>query len=363
MGLITDLAQKINDKAQEYRIGDLQLMRKQLKGMKQHPGTAIFSKQTVFDDEKNRYAFHHGGRAELQFNIGVEDGPPQIVRHGLAFSLETSQTLKDINELRPQIRLFNEFISLYSEKLGRFRMWHWEKDGRSPYYAPCPIPDERIKNKVFIVFGSCQPIEAVDVDVILRDFDELLPLYRYVIGNGSVEPLEVIDDVETEFTPGCNIKALQTVAYLKSNQIDVDLRHNLIQLTLYKKLCEQFGKELVRAEWPTGNGTRIDMAIKHASNYWFYEVKTFHSPRACIREALGQLLEYSFWPKGRKAERLVVVGESPLDKEGNDYLEFLQSTFNLPIFYEQIVADENSLIGQEQYTSLLKEQSQSQPWM
>lgn len=348
MGLISEIAEEINEKSKGYEVGELQHLRKQLKGMKQLPGTAIFSKQTIFDREEYKYAFHHGGRAELQFNIGIEEGPSETLRHGLAFSLETSQTLKDINELRPQIYLFNNFIRLYPEKFGHYRMWHWDTEGRSCNYTPSPIPEERIRNKVFIVLGKTQPIDDYDVDAILRDFDELLPLYKYVIGNGSVAPLEVLEDSETEFTPGCQINAHQTVAYFKASQIDVDLRHNLIQLALYKKLCEQFGKDVVRAEWPTGNGTRIDMAVKHAGTFWFYEVKTYHSPRACIREALGQLLEYSFWPKGKKAERLIVVGESALDQEGSDYLDFLRTTFSLPIFYEQVVIEDVTCLNDEQ---------------
>lgn len=108
MGLISEIAEKINEKAKAYKVGELQ----QRNGMKQLPGTAIFSKQTIFDREEYKSAFHHGGRAELQFNIGIEEGPPEAIRHGLAFSLETSQTLKDINELRPQICLFNDFIRL-----------------------------------------------------------------------------------------------------------------------------------------------------------------------------------------------------------------------------------------------------------
>lgn len=342
MGLISEIAEEINEKSKGYKVGELQHLRKQLKGMKRLPGTAIFTSKTIFDSEKDKYAFHYGGRPELQFNIGIEEGPPGKLRHGLAFSLETSQTLKDINELRPQIYLFNDFIRLYPEKFGHYRMWHCDAEGRSCNYTPSPIPEERIRNKVFIVLGKTQPIDDYDVDAILRDFDELLPLYKYVIGNGTIPPLEVIEDSETEFTPGCKINAHQTVAYFKASQIDVDLRHNLIQLALYKKLCEQFGKDVVRAEWPTGNGTRIDMVVKHASTFWFYEVKTYHSPRACIREALGQLLEYSFWPNGKKAERLIVVGENPLDQEGYDYLEFLRINFRLPIFYEQVLLEDAS---------------------
>ncbi|HMH32774.1 MAG TPA: hypothetical protein VK543_07075 [Puia sp.] len=66
---------------------DLQLIRSKLKGLN-HPRTyRIFSKATIFGKDDD-YAFHDGGRSELQFNIGVENtGEKEIFRYGLAFPL------------------------------------------------------------------------------------------------------------------------------------------------------------------------------------------------------------------------------------------------------------------------------------
>ena len=72
------------------------------------------------------------------------------------------------------------------------------------------------------------------------------------------------------------------------------------------------------------------------NEYWFYEIKTAQSPRACLREAVGQLLEYSFWPGGQHASRLTVVGETAIDNDGLEYLRRLKERFSLPIEYEQI---------------------------
>jgi hypothetical protein len=61
------------------------------------------------------------------------------------------------------------------------------------------------------------------------------------------------------------------------------------------------------------------------------------SPRACLREALGQVLEYAYWPGAREATRLILCGESPLDEGGIEYLQYLKQRFGLPIDYEQII--------------------------
>ena len=55
----------------------------------------------------------------------------------------------------------------------------------------------------------------------------------------------------------------------------------------------------------------------------------------CIRQAIGQLLEYSYWPGSNQADRLIVVGEPELDSDAREYLEMLRNEFGLPIHYQQ----------------------------
>ncbi len=332
MNDIRTIANELNANAESYQIGGLQKLRKELKGFARRPGSAVFSDQTIFDT----YAFHHGGRSELQFNIGFDGTDGKALRHGIAFSLDTSQTLPDIDDLRPQVRLFNEYLTLYPNRYTRMRMWHWVAGVRSADYMPSPIPTERVANRVFVFLGLMNPINRIDTDQILRDFDDLLPLYSYVISNGSKPPLDVVTEASFKFKPGCTIKKLKATAHAKGDPVDVALRHNALQLKLYQLLVDEFGKDSVGTELPTGNGTRIDVVLKHTKGMWFYEIKTFHSPRACIRDAIGQLLEYSHWPKGIAAEKFIVVGENALDTDGSQYLATLHRLFSLPIDYRQV---------------------------
>lgn len=331
---IPTLAHQLNLKSDRYQIGDLQALRKEIKQFKRLPGKAIFSVQTI----KNNWAFHHGGRAELQFNIGI-DGSDEKIRHGIAFSFETSQTLPDIEVLRPKVRLFNEFLKLYPTKYARMRMWRWDSDGRSENYMPSAIPSEQIANGVFVFLGHLVPIEKVDPDQILLDFDDLLPLYKYVESNGTAQPVEELKSNPFEFVHGCTVKKLKTTATMKTDPIDVSLRHNALQLALFKRLTARYGARNVGTELSTGNGTRIDVVVKQLAEYWFYEIKTYHSARACIRDALGQLLEYSHWPTGMCASKLIVVGENEIDEDGNAYLDYLKTSYSLPIEYLHVKID------------------------
>jgi hypothetical protein len=82
---------------------------------------------------------------------------------------------------------------------------------------------------------------------------------------------------------------------------------------------------------------RIDAVVKYNSEYFFYEIKIANTARSCIRQAIGQLLEYAYWPGEKKASRIIIVGEHPLREDGNKYLEFLNTEFSIPIKYLQVV--------------------------
>ena len=116
----------------------------------------------------------------------------------------------------------------------------------------------------------------------------------------------------------------------------MDLRHNALQAKLCKLLSAKYGRHNVGAEIPSRFGTRIDVVLKRGGYFWFYEIKTAHSPRGCIREAIGQLLEYARWPRSKEAIRLIVVGELPLDAEATEYLSQLRESHSIPIHYEQL---------------------------
>ncbi len=80
------IAAELNAKAERHPIGQLQEIRKKLKELDRRPGKGSFrlegASKTVFPD----WAFHYGGRTELQFNIGKDGRHDGMLRHGVAFS-------------------------------------------------------------------------------------------------------------------------------------------------------------------------------------------------------------------------------------------------------------------------------------
>ena len=140
-----------------------------------------------------------------------------------------------------------------------------------------------------------------------------------------------------DFKPGYSKKVTTAKATFTEAELDLDLRHNIIQQTLYQQLTSKYGKDNVGTEQPSGVGTKIDVVVKIKNEYWFYEIKTAPTPKACLREAIGQLLEYGYWPGAQEPSRFIVVGESPLDEDGQEYILRLRKRFSLPLEYEAIV--------------------------
>jgi hypothetical protein len=73
-------------------------------------------------------------------------------------------------------------------------------------------------------------------------------------------------------------------------------------------------------------------------NITFFEIKALSALDGCIREALGQLLEYTYWATTDVplASKLVIATAHPLSQAAHQYLRRLKHITNLPIEYVQI---------------------------
>lgn len=116
-----------------------------------------------------------------------------------------------------------------------------------------------------------------------------------------------------------------------------ELLHNAMQNKLFGILVKKYGPDSVGTEVPTGADTSIDVVVKTANKCIFYEIKTANTVKACIRQAIPQLLEYAYWHGGLdRADKLVIVGPVAGTPDANRYLALLKGNFNLPISYKQL---------------------------
>jgi hypothetical protein len=172
---LKNIANQINQKSKDFEIGKLQDIRKELKRLKKKANRNIFvdDSNTMTED----WAFHYGGRSEIQYNIGFEN---EGFRFGLAFSLETSQTLPDINLLKPKIIKLNTLYEENPELFSDYKMWYWQNGERSEIFDFRKISSDLIQIGTFIFFGKLVEENKVDYEEILGTFDKMLPIYTAI---------------------------------------------------------------------------------------------------------------------------------------------------------------------------------------
>ena len=340
MTIISAVATDINRIAHSFEFGKLQEIRKRLKGMKRAPAVIFDVAKLSVNDEKG-WAFHTGGREELQFNIGIEKKEDRF-RFGVAFSLETSRSMTDISTFLPKIDRFNDYVRRNARELDSYRMWIWRgAEIIVPDTAVRSIIENEVKVGNFIFLEKSAPTEPIDISEIGRTFDELIPLYCFVetMSDNSNFPVTSLLDFPFAFREGVTIGNASTSRGGTPGLINVDLQSNQIKARLCDELRKGTPTIKLGAEIPSGNGGRIDLvSCSSTGKYDFYEIKPALLARHAIREALPQLLEYAYRRGGMEAQRLVIVSQAVLDSDSHDFLAALRSK-GLPIHYHQISLD------------------------
>lgn len=109
-----------------------------------------------------------------------------------------------------------------------------------------------------------------------------------------------------------------------------------LQNHLYELLVQQHGKDAVRLE----EGF-VDVTCDVGRQQHLIEGKADPSARAAIREAVGQLLEYAYFPPGRSGCDVVlhVVAPAPATEEVRGYLRDLSLRFGLNVHYHKLTRE------------------------
>lgn len=127
--------------------------------------------------------------------------------------------------------------------------------------------------------------------------------------------------------------------------VEIIYLHRAISKGLTKELRKIYGESNVTPEHPAGYGAnRIDIVVKQKNEFIFYEIKTYPTLKTSIREAIGQLLEYSSWTNHSRAKQLIVITQPHNDlKEIKIYFKHLRETYNLPLYYQSFDMYKNVL--------------------
>jgi hypothetical protein len=111
--------------------------------------------------------------------------------------------------------------------------------------------------------------------------------------------------------------------------VTYDPFHKRLQGDLFKLFVKRYGRDNVVLERDD-----VDITVTDAARTVLIEVKTNPNPRAAIREAIGQLLEYAYYrPSKDRDTVLVIIAPGVLDELAENYLERLRIQFKIPISY------------------------------
>ena len=336
MEFLEKFIEEINEFAKHHEIGQLQEIRRQLKNKTRLPSRNIFR----YDPNHPHYVFHWGGRSELQFNIGLDN---DTLRCGIAFSSIKDHTLTDRTTLEPKIWRLKEYIYDHPTDFRGLKFLEYdEKTKNGVYLGKVRVITESMigdltSRDMFYFWGTFKRREKIRPADVIKLFNRLLPVYKYVEeGAAQTKPKG-----KPRFVAGLNVSGSEK-AWVRSKQKakEIDLEHNRLMKKV-ESILKKNGKNVGHFD----GGPRIDIVVHSTKGYWFYEIKTGRDIKYCIREAMGQLLEYSYWPGSKVAKRLIIVTNNKLTHDASQYLKTLRKQFSLPVYHQTL--DEKSGILEE----------------
>ncbi len=132
-----------------------------------------------------------------------------------------------------------------------------------------------------------------------------------------------------------SIRRRITIADSEFNPYHDKMQNEIFELL---KVCGEYDNKQVFIE-----KGRVDLKAKTKSGEWHYfELKT-DSPKISIRKAMGQIIEYAFYPNKNRAKKLIIVSDSEPNTNDKQYIQFLRVKYNLPLFYRWYSFEKNEL--------------------
>lgn len=213
---------------------------------------------------------------------------------------------------------------------------------------------DQMKNEVKLVGGKWESIIATNPEIFFNvrfKFANVFPAEELIeISEEDIsitthcfkllpkkQPLTLLTDDENENDDG-NEKNTNKRKKVFNVECEYDPYHDMMQNALVKLL--RASGEYKRVIIEKG---RVDIKAETKNKNWHYfELKT-DNPKLSIRKALGQVMEYAYFPDLEKATKLIIVADAEPDPDTIKYLDFIRKKFNLPVKYRYFYIDKNYL--------------------
>lgn len=208
------------------------------------------------------------------------------------------------------------------------------------YWRPY-CPGVRLKNSIFSIndkkkiLSNLQELKNLTLDKILQRYNDIFNVHKQWKSSFSLEC-------------GKKYSEKRALSEYYREPKEILIVHEQLKKKLIKKIKDNnaildhknpIDENSLSPENPVNVINYIDLAAKtKKGDIIFFEIKTATEARLCIRQALGQLMEYAFFPYEniKNAQKLIVVGIGKKTPEVTDYIKKLNVHFQIPIDYLQI---------------------------
>ncbi len=204
---------------------------------------------------------------------------------------------------------------------------------------------------LFNVKFTASQLNDISDDLIPVIDSNDIPADRYLLMN---IPQTVQEKYEKATKTGFSFKSGSKDANLSSRsvrkgkrrEVELELKHNMLQTKFLQYLQSKYGRNAVRRECKAYGSAKIDVVQKTKTGFIFYEIKTYNSLKSSIREGIGQLLEYCLYPSANEAEKIVLVSHVSPSEEVKKYINHLKTFIRLPFSYIHFDIDKEEIISE-----------------
>ncbi|MFY9308571.1 MAG: hypothetical protein WAQ28_05900 [Bacteroidia bacterium] len=215
---------------------------------------------------------------------------------------------------------------------------------------------EQMKKEVKLIGGKWESIIATNPDIFfnvrfkfsdaspadelieISDEDISITTHRFKLLPKKADFSFNSQDIEEDDENDGNEKSTGKRKKVYNVDCEFDPYHDMMQNALVKLLRESGDYKRVIIE-----KGRVDVKAKTKDDKWHYfELKT-DNPKLSIRKALGQVMEYAYFPDLEKATELIIVSDAEPDTDTIKYLDFIRMKFDLPVKYRHFDIERNYL--------------------
>lgn len=260
--------------------------------------------------------------------IGTTDCHYEVIFHETDDGYETYPSV----EVHFEGRYFKNFQGIRLPDYLKYMSW------------PCNFECPRFKRERRIVYCNERKINIYNTENAIKQVLEILNIIHKGIGQKLEQVLSTLSKNENVIFNnvfenygktifGSKLPEIRNLPERYYSSKVIEIEHTKLQQMLIERLQKRYAKnkqiELpgIYIEALLNGGKKADLLLSQKNGITLYEVKTYDNPMKCIRDALGQLLEYKWRLEkmGYSVCEMIVVGPEKETEESKTFIAYMNT--------------------------------------